>query len=270
MQIEDVCVVESGPHLARKEAYMIVRHVKYGPAKKGGKKSQDAALTAAKAEAEEDNMEPLSATTSDSIEYENQSSAEYGFETGEEVLSNGEEHLPFLVVRSDKSISDKNESASPAGLENRYKKADHPGENKVRSNAQVPPAVTENRYKRVEQRNRFQQTPSNTGPGIRDADRWRRPLDPNQTRRVPVDSNFNPRIENTRQATNVTPGSRNSMPSREDISKHPRAPNAPRPGYGVFSSTNGPQTQGVTTGMHRNREGNSQESAWQPLSRESR
>ncbi|XVE67190.1 hypothetical protein DITRI_Ditri08aG0140400 [Diplodiscus trichospermus] len=37
--IEDVSVVESGPRVERKQAYVIVRHVKFGPTKKGGGKT---------------------------------------------------------------------------------------------------------------------------------------------------------------------------------------------------------------------------------------
>ncbi|MCI43329.1 translation initiation factor IF-3, partial [Trifolium medium] len=103
---------------------MIVRHVKYGPPKKGVKKSK-----------EEGDVEPLTTNTSDSIEYENQSSPEY------------------RVVPE-----------SPPVLENRYKNGNHRVENKVQSNPQVPPAVVENRYIKAEPRNRFQQPTPNTGP----------------------------------------------------------------------------------------------------------
>ncbi|XVF67963.1 hypothetical protein PTKIN_Ptkin10aG0164300 [Pterospermum kingtungense] len=37
--IEDASVVESGPRVERKQAYVIVRHVKFGPSKKGGGKT---------------------------------------------------------------------------------------------------------------------------------------------------------------------------------------------------------------------------------------
>lgn len=42
MQIEDIAVVESGPHLGKDSAYVIVRHVKYGQSKKGGGKKYQA------------------------------------------------------------------------------------------------------------------------------------------------------------------------------------------------------------------------------------
>ncbi|KAL2937041.1 Translation initiation factor IF3-1 mitochondrial [Bienertia sinuspersici] len=37
--IEDVVFVESGPKMGKDQAYLIVRHIKFGPSKKGGKKS---------------------------------------------------------------------------------------------------------------------------------------------------------------------------------------------------------------------------------------
>ncbi|WJX15294.1 hypothetical protein P8452_05453 [Trifolium repens] len=231
--IEDVCVVESGPHLTKKEAYIVVRHIKYGPAKKGAKKSKDAAQLDAKAE--EGDVEPLTTNTSDS-------------------------EFPFSPNRPEKSINNGNDPESLPVLENRYTKVNHRVENKVQptaqvppavvenryikaeprnrfqqSNAQVPPAVVENRYIKAEPRNRFQQPTPNTGPGPgpRDANRWT-PPNLNQPRHAPVDINFNPNI-------NSPPGSRNSMPSRDDINKNPRSPNTTRgpnttsPGYGIFS-----------------------------------
>lgn len=171
--IEDVCVVESGPHLAKKDAYIIVRHLKYGPAKKGAKKSQDAVRMDSKAE--EGDVEPLTTNSSNSVE------------------------TPDTLTNS---INDGNDSVSPPVVENRYKKANYRVENKFQSNAQAPPDVTENRYKQAEPRNRYQhenrfqpnaqvppvvtenryiqaeprnryqQTTPNTSPGTRDANRW--------------------------------------------------------------------------------------------------
>jgi translation initiation factor IF-3 len=46
-QIKDVCIVESGPHLDSKHAYVIVRHVKFAT-KKGGKKASQAIEDAGK------------------------------------------------------------------------------------------------------------------------------------------------------------------------------------------------------------------------------
>ncbi|TKY50740.1 Translation initiation factor IF-3 [Spatholobus suberectus] len=253
--IEDVCIVESGPHMAKKDAYMIVRHIKYGLSKKGGKKLQDAAHV----KTQEGNMETSTANSSDSIEDE--SHAESGFEMEEEVLSDGDKlsksswsafsnnvnmtaspNYQTNAAPETAFMSRSNDPVSPPVSENRYRRTNHHGENKVQSNAQVPPAVTENRYKRVEPRNRFQQTSNNTGmnyqgPGTSDAARSTS-LNWNRTRHVPVNVNANPRIEGNKQAF-TPPGSRHLMPSHENIPKYPpNVPNTPRPGYGNFSAPN--------------------------------
>ncbi|KAG5128631.1 hypothetical protein JHK82_029466 [Glycine max] len=236
--MEDVCIVESGPHMAKKDAFMIVRHIKYGLSKKGGKKLQNATNVTT----QEGDMEISTANSSDSIEYE--SHAESGFETEEEVLSDGNKlsksSLSVFSNNVNMTASPNNQTnaapeASPVS-ENRYRSQ----ENNVQSNAQVPPAVTENRYKRIEPRGRFQQTSNNTcmnyqGPGARDAFRSP-PPNWNRTRQAPVNANLNPRIENNRLAF-TPPGPRHSMPSHENIcNPPPNAPNTPRPGYGNFSS----------------------------------
>nr|KYP69193.1 Translation initiation factor IF-3 [Cajanus cajan] len=285
--IEDVCVVESGPHMAKKDAHMLVRHIKFGLPKKGGKKGQDATQV---------KMETSTASSSDSIE--DKSHTESGFET-EKVPSDGDKFSKSSWPVFNNSVnmtaspdyqtnaapeeavfmSRSNDPVSHPAPENRYRRAVHHGENQVQSNA----AVAENRYKRVEPRSRFQQTPNNTGmnyqgPGTRDA--VRSTTHPNWNRPSHAPVNVDPRIENNRQGFN--PGSRHPMPPHENFSKHPPfAPNTPRPGYGNFSASNegiprhpgapnttrpssygnfstpkGPETQGVNLGMHRSREGN--------------
>lgn len=83
-------IVESGPHLGKKEAYVIVRHVKFGLPKKGGvsgKKLQGAACMSIEAQEASDAIE----------EDQNQSYAESGFEMDEEVLSDGDKHMPLSM-----------------------------------------------------------------------------------------------------------------------------------------------------------------------------
>ncbi|KAK7280585.1 hypothetical protein RJT34_25649 [Clitoria ternatea] len=276
--IEDVCVVESGPHMAKKDAFMIVRHVKYGLSKKSGKKFSDPRHMDSKAD--KGDMETSTANSSDSVEYE--SYAESGFETEEEVVSEGPRSVfsnnmnvttSHNTAQDNAFLSRSNDSVPHTVPENRYRRNNQPGENRFQSNPQVPPAVTENRYRRAEPRNRYQQTTSNNAgfnnnrPGGRD-DVRSMPSNRNQTRHVPANVNINPNIENNMQA--FTPGSRHSMPSRENIPRHPSAPNTSRPGYGNFSGPKGPETQGVKAGMHRNREGNFQDSTWQHFNQGSR
>ncbi|BAT93682.1 hypothetical protein LR48_Vigan02g255400 [Vigna angularis] len=240
----DVCIVESGPFMAKKDAYMIVRHIKYGVAKKSGKKFSNAA-----------NIETSTANPSDSVEYENH--AESGFET-EEDPSDGDK-LPESSRSAFSSnmnmtyspdyqtnaaaesafLSRSNDPVSPPASENRYRRTKPQDENNVQSNAQVPPAETENRYKRAEPRNRFQQTSNNMnnyqGPGTRDA--FRPPPNRNWPRQAPGNVNFDTRIENNRQAF-TPPGYGNFRGPNGGIPKHAGAPNSPRSSYGNFSASN--------------------------------
>ncbi|CAJ1977633.1 unnamed protein product [Sphenostylis stenocarpa] len=243
--MEDVYIVESGPHMARKDAYMVVRHVKFGQSKKSGKKFQNATNVTT----QEGHMETSTANSSDSVEYESHD-AESGFETEEEAPFDGDKLFKSSRSAFSSNITASpdyqtnaapiNDPVSPPVSENRYRRTNHHGENNVQSNAQVPPAVTENnRYRRVEPRNRFQQTSNNAdmnnyqGPGTRDGFRsppqnWNRP------KQAPANVEVDPRIENNRQA--FTPhGSRHSIPSRN---LPPNGPNTPRPGYGNFSGPN--------------------------------
>ncbi|XP_054787670.1 translation initiation factor IF3-1, mitochondrial [Prosopis cineraria] len=288
--IEDVSVVESGPHMGKKEAYVIVRHIKFGLPKKGGvrgKKLQDAMDKSVEAEEVSDSDEDL-----------NESPAETGFETEDEVLSDGDKHTALVMGRANSAddgtdaahkagLLSKSDSEPPAMFENRYRRnnqlsisqeqptmtenrykrnnipsitQEHPAvtENRYKrpdsrmnnfpSTAQQPPVVTENRYKRTDPRISFQQKTSwdnsvsnSRGPEVRGAFKSA-PSDLNQNRQAMPDSYA--KTEAVKQA--VTPGSRNPMPSFEDIRKggiaHPSASNAPRSGYGIFSATKGLDT----------------------------
>ncbi|XP_022641509.1 translation initiation factor IF3-1, mitochondrial isoform X2 [Vigna radiata var. radiata] len=215
----DACIVESGPFMAKKDAYMIVRHIKYGVAKKSGKKFSNAA-----------NIETSTANPSDSVEYE--SHAESNMTYSPDYQTNADAESAFL--------SRSNDPISPPVSENRYRRTKPQGENNDQSNAQVSPAETENRYKRVEPRNRFQQTSNNMnnyqGPGTRDAFR---PPPPNQNwpRQAQGNVNVDTRIENNRQAF-TPPGYGNFRGPNGGIPKHAGAPNSPRPSYGNFSASN--------------------------------
>ncbi|KAE8777870.1 Translation initiation factor IF-3 [Hordeum vulgare] len=77
--IQDVCTVESGPHLDSKHAYVIVRHVKFAT-KKGGKKASQAIEDASKGT-------PHAATSESSA-----TSADSGDETNEHGLEAEDPH----------------------------------------------------------------------------------------------------------------------------------------------------------------------------------
>ncbi|KAK7270171.1 hypothetical protein RIF29_23121 [Crotalaria pallida] len=197
--IEDVTVVESEPRMAKKEAFMIVRHVKYGQIKKGagkGKKLQDV-------------------------------KAQEG-ESEEEVLSDGDEHISGWTVSNNVNEttspdhqtnaaqepfipSNSNDSVFPNEPENRYKRAAHPSANNAQSNT-----MTENRYsRRPDPRNRFQQTPFNNNT---DADR--RPEASNRYQQTTSNNSGDSRRPDPRNRFQQTPFNNNT-----DADRRPEASN---------------------------------------------
>ncbi|KAI9128148.1 hypothetical protein K1719_001141 [Acacia pycnantha] len=263
--IEDASVVESGPHVGKKEAYVIVRHIKFGLPKKGGgrKKLQNAMDKSV--EAQED---------SDFDEDHNESPAESGSETEEEVLSHGDKHMSFMMDRANSADNGKNSvhnSEPPAMAENRYRRNNEPSitqgqptmtqnrykQNNNPSTTQDHPAATDNRYKRPDSRmNNFPSMAQQ--PPVAAKDRYKRTdprisFQPTTSRDNSVPNSRGPEVRGAfrsapsdlNQNRQATPGSRNPTPPFEDIGKgggiaHPSASNAPRSGYGVFSSNKRP------------------------------
>lgn len=100
--IEDVAFVEFGPKTERRQAYLIVRHIKYGTTKKGGGKAKD--KTAASPEifnaaAASPAVHNVAAACSDSPEYfEGADSAVSGMDSDEEAPLQGEEESTWSVT----------------------------------------------------------------------------------------------------------------------------------------------------------------------------
>ncbi|KAJ7967134.1 Translation initiation factor IF-3 like [Quillaja saponaria] len=225
--IEDVAVVESGPLLGKKEAYMIVRHVKFGPSKKGGvKKLKDVG-----------SVEPKPLTN-----------AKSGFETEDNETSwsivegsgDYDDVLKFSDDIDSATSTDKQKNVSHQSLSNtdgsdlqRPAEAfDSMNAHKVPT-ANEPSTVTENRYKRTEPSNRFRpafKSPTSTAPGARDLGRSG-PQFVSQ-RRQPTDA--------LKQAGTDTYGARNSkLPPRDTPKPDPSRPssaNSSTSGFGIFSS----------------------------------
>ncbi|TYG81184.1 hypothetical protein ES288_D02G278200v1 [Gossypium darwinii] len=138
--IEDVCVVESGPKVEKTNAYVIVKHVKFGPTKKGGgKKSKVETST----ESATDNQSPV---------LPNDESTESGSESEDTMLSD-EDELPMsspTQMRVESTGSNTSQSCRPdtsPEIHNRYKRS----EPRNPSNPQFP-------YPRREQPNMGQST----------------------------------------------------------------------------------------------------------------
>ncbi|VFQ78409.1 unnamed protein product [Cuscuta campestris] len=133
--IGDVALIESGPHVEKKQAYIVVRHAKFGPLKKGSQKKT---------------VSKVDDTSSSSL-----------FDDGEDMSGEGEQSVSAegrSVIRQPSSGSDSVSSQAPVEKENRYRRESPPSppvENRYRrettpppgSSASSPPTI-ENRYKR--------------------------------------------------------------------------------------------------------------------------
>lgn len=229
--IEDVAVVESGPRVENKQAYVIVRHVKFGPSKKGKKLFGDMKQDGA--------AQP-------SGDSEDEDPGEKGLESEKEMLSdNGNAGGSYA-------------GWSTGGADYGSKVNDRPGRVPSSSNPNYsvntgePSAETENRYAKGGANNRFAQSRS---PGARDSNRLppgvpRRQEVPNQRRQeVPYER----RQEVPNQRGQEVPYERRQSPSDTHTShltresKQVETPPSPsRSSFGLFSSPrdNAPSNHG--------------------------
>lgn len=90
--IEDVCFVESGPRVEKRQAYVIVRHIKFGPSKKGSGKKASKVVGVTSSEAA--TMSPtISPTINPSSHVESPIQLEEESDTAESDLENEDEVL---------------------------------------------------------------------------------------------------------------------------------------------------------------------------------
>lgn len=86
--IEDVSIVESGPRVEKRQAYVIVRHVKFGPSKKGsGKKLSNIVRDTSTSPLNPDVLNQSSIQSEDILDHDS------GFESDGEILSEEAETL---------------------------------------------------------------------------------------------------------------------------------------------------------------------------------
>lgn len=144
LQIADVAVIESGPIIERKGAYVVVRHVKYGLPKKGSKKTFQLQATSNQAkevsysEADMipvnessmlDDLTPTSHPPEPSLEIENRYKKDQGSRS-----------LPYTEL---------NVASPPCETENRYKKDQRTrSPSSAEINVAGPSLETENRYRK--------------------------------------------------------------------------------------------------------------------------
>ncbi|CAN1298907.1 Translation initiation factor IF3-1, mitochondrial [Linum perenne] len=151
VKLEDTAVVESGPLLEKKQAYAIVRHIKFGPSKKGTKKVKDvnARSTGSSGVSEEDPVETDTEAEDGVLSYEDDDLDEIPVHQPEVVSTAG--RAPYSSASnaprySDPRLGHGSEAANrispsttvPPPSENRYKK---PGP----ANNHFRPPVADNR-----------------------------------------------------------------------------------------------------------------------------
>lgn len=134
--IEDVAIVESGPRVEKKQAYIVVRHIKFGPSKKGG-----SAKKASKTIDVEnpDSQDPVASNSSSIIEDE-EIAHDSGLETDDELEGNWYKREEINLSAGVNSPVTENRYKRPDAtpvLENRYKRPDSS-------------TVIENRYERLD------------------------------------------------------------------------------------------------------------------------
>ncbi|KAK0580266.1 hypothetical protein LWI29_000101 [Acer saccharum] len=255
--IEDIAIVESGPHVEKKQAYAITRHVKFGPSKKGGAKKL-------KALGDASSVVHKASTSSPTIDP--------GLENEDQTFDD-EVDLPM---------------SPPTEMQNFnnsfYLQDDRRGAT-PRDKLPSPPPETsqgaENRYKQSEPRNQFppNRPRDNRGPGMSDSVRSGPPQFPNQ-RRQPPPPNMNdsvrsvpPQFPNQRRQPpppnmNVAPSTGEKKQAGTDASvlSNTKPPNnipkqeQSRPGFGIFST---PKAN-APANFHRNGEGSPHTSARNP------
>lgn len=274
--IEDISVVESGPHVERKQAYAIIRHIKFGPSKKGGsKKSKAVGDTSgvSKAATPSLTIDRLGDGPRPAIREDH--SAEFGLEKIEKKntpwsVSNSNDDLNEVFDLADeakgltsnftpKVMNAAPERASPpANISASNFSHPKPLPNLSRadtfgSTPREPSLGTENRYARSEPRNQFPQKPiDNLGSGMRESFRSE-PLFPYQ-RRQPPPPNMNapPSVGENKPIGSEASTFRNSKLPNSMLND---VPNTRASSYGIFSNptANAPAGQGVA--VDRTKEG---------------
>ncbi|KAL5791231.1 hypothetical protein ACOSQ2_006119 [Xanthoceras sorbifolium] len=282
--IEDVAMVESGPHVERKQAYVVIRHVKFGPSKKGGvKKLKVVGNTSAvvrKASTSSPTIDPSDDISGPAICEEDP--AEFGSENEDQTLDD-EVDLPMSPPMEMQHRSKQNKTAwsasnsSDDNLNNIFDLCDDTKGATPKDKLPSPPPDSshgaQNRYKRSEPRNQFPPTRpmDNRGPGMSDSVRSGPPQFSNQRRQPPPNMNVSPSMGETKQAGTDASAFRNTklpnnMPKQEQSPNNMPKQEQPRPGFGIFSTpkANASGRRDAPLNFLRNEEGSPHTSARNP------
>ncbi|CAH9056990.1 unnamed protein product [Cuscuta europaea] len=238
--IEDVGLIESGPHVEKKQAYIVVRHAKFGPLKKGSQKKTAASKVDLTLSAIDDDQE-------------------CGVDDTEAV---GDEEGGITEDSTDEDVEDTFDRRAfdegrtvinqPVERENRYRREPPP-----------PPPVTASSSHAVERENRYRREPptlpvtASSSPAAERENRYRREPPPpvtassspaaereNRYRREqppptpPVTASSSPAVENRyRRETTPPPVAASSSPAVEN--RYRRETTPPPPSWRAVPSVGG-------------------------------
>lgn len=253
--------MESGPRVERGQAYVVVRHVKFGPSKKGGggKASKVVAnprlkiqngtaplgSVARASRTSEEEMDPEESDSEADLENSKETwSAVDGNNDFDEVfdLKDDANRIPskYTAKKMD-VVSDRDVNISDLSQLRRL--PDSGRTSSVPLSQQDSSVKAENRYKKIEPVTRFQPTNvmDNKGRGARDSHRSETQIR-DQRRHPPTNPNFSPPMRETRREENNTSPLRNikhplNATSKPDPSHH-ADPSPSKTSFGIFSSLN--------------------------------
>ncbi|XP_023534160.1 translation initiation factor IF3-1, mitochondrial-like [Cucurbita pepo subsp. pepo] len=272
--IEDVAMVESGPRVERGQAYVIVRHVKFGPSKKGGGGKASKVAVNARQEVKNGTTPPVPAARSSTPDEEEMGPEESDSEATWSVVDGNNDFDEVFDLKDDANgiplettankmnvASDRDVNVSDLSPPSRL-----PGTSRTSSvplSRQDSSTKADNRYKKIEPANRFQppNVMDNKGRGARDSLRSE-PQIRNQWRQPLTNTNLSPpSMRETRPDDNVSSASRNTTyPSNETSksgSSQHTVPDPSKTSFGIFSAlnANAPVKQDAASTSYRGNRG---------------
>ncbi|KAF5951517.1 hypothetical protein HYC85_009461 [Camellia sinensis] len=277
--IEDVSIIESGPRVEKKQAYAIVRHIKFGPSKKGSGKKASKVVDATSPEVQK-------VATLNQSPVHSKDITESGSETEDESFFE-EVDMPIALnmTKPDNDIDKKNPTWSVVDANDDFDsafgiirgdatiaKSSRDVQMKIDSTETVPSSLSEGL---PGMENRYRREPRNTYPPTKPRDSMRSvPQLPNQHRLQQFGLNASPSRRETERVE--TDGSlfgnvkvpANDIPKQEQFRL--RSPGSPVPSFGIFSAPKVNDTSeknGVPAAVNRYQKGNSFDSTRQPRPR---
>lgn len=245
-------MVESGPRVERGQAYVIVRHIKFGPSKKGGGSKASKVAANKKQDGQNGTSSQVSAARSSSPGEEEMDPEESDSDATWSVVDGNNDFDEVFDLKDDangipsKTTAKKMNVVSDRDVADPSQPRRLPDSGRTSSvplSRQDSSIKADNRYKKIEPANRFQppNVMDNKGRGARDTLRSE-PQIRDQRRHPPTNTNFSPSMRETRRDDNNTSASRNIKHPSNETSKpgpsHHTDPGPSRASFGIFSSIN--------------------------------